>query len=82
MSMSWVTREMVEEWEAEWKGMPEFVQENLEPIRIIKVQFATEEDAISFGKLVNQKLTPKTKWIWYPAKEKVKGIRKEYVDES
>jgi hypothetical protein len=55
--------------EEEWKGMPEFEQDNLNPKTQIIVSFATEEDRESFSKLIGQKLTEKTKSIWHPQQE-------------
>ncbi len=54
----------------EWIGMPEFEQDNLNPKKQIIVSFATEADRESFSKLIGQKLTEKTKSIWYPEQEK------------
>ena len=53
----------------EWKGMPEFEQENLNPKKQIIVSFATDADRESFSKLIGQKLTEKTKSIWFPKQE-------------
>lgn len=66
----------------EWKDMPEFVQEKQEPYAKLIVRFETKEDLEEFAKLINQKLTKKTKSIWHP--ELVRGIHsaKRYVDES
>lgn len=54
--------------EDEWVGMPEFVQEKKRPFKVLKVQFETEEDLQAFAKLIDQKLTEKTKTIWFPFK--------------
>lgn len=66
----------------EWKDMPEFVQEKQEPYAKLIVRFETKEDLEEFAKLINQKLTKKTKSIWHP--ELIRGIHsaKRYVDES
>lgn len=59
-----------QDYREEWKGMPEFNQEDKEGYHTIKVHF---QDAISLGKfkeLVRQPITNKTKSIWYPAIEK------------
>ena len=50
----------------EWQGMPEFVQGDLEPNSAIIVNFAAPEDRKAFASLVDQKLTPYTRSIWYP----------------
>jgi hypothetical protein len=81
--MSWVRKEMIEAWEDEWEGMPEFIQDDLEPFKTIKVHFKTEEDLKSFAALVGQKLTLQTKGIWFPSiKKKNKKTHRLYTDES
>lgn len=55
--------------EDEWKGMPEFDQDNLNPKKQIIVSFATDADRESFAKLIGQKLTEKTKSIWHPEQQ-------------
>ena len=52
----------------DWVGMPEFVQEKKEPYKTLIVRFETEQDYNDFAKLIEQKLTPKTKRIWHPFK--------------
>jgi len=52
----------------DWVGMPEFVQDKKEPYKTLIVRFETEQDYNNFAKLIEQKLTPKTKSIWHPFK--------------
>lgn len=52
----------------EWKGMPDYLQDDLSGIKLI-VHFENEEDRQDFAKLVGQKLNKMTKYIWYPKKE-------------
>jgi hypothetical protein len=80
--MSWVRPEMIKAWEAEWKDMPEYIQEDLEPVKDIMVHFETIEDMEAFAELVGQEITLKTKGIWYPAHERRSRINKVYIDES
>ena len=61
--------------------MPEFLQENLEPFRVIRVQFATQEDVDAFAKLVGAKITSRTKGVWFPPRQR-KHVTKIYVDEG
>ena len=63
--------------EEEWLDMPEFNQEDLTPVRQIIVSFKNDEDVQEFANLVGQKLTDKTKSIWYPKQEidEVKDLR-------
>ena len=77
-------KEMVEEGSAkdEWKGMPEFEQEKKKPFSMINIRFETEEDLKAFAELIEQKLTPKTKSIWFPHKPHRKPYVRRWVDES
>lgn len=50
--------------------MPEFIQEEKKPFSTINIRFRNQEDLDKFAKLIGQKLTPKTKSIWYPEMEK------------
>ena len=69
-------------WKEEWKNMPEFSQENLQPIQQIIISFETKEDVQKFANLINQKVTSFTKSIWYPEIKIEKPSSKRYVDES
>ena len=62
--------------------MPEFVQEDLQPIQQIIISFATREDVEEFAELIEQKLTSKTKSIWYPKAEIFNAINYIYTNES
>jgi len=53
-------------WKAEWHGMPEFIQEDLNPWKTLYVHFKTREDMHSFARLVGQRLTFETISIWFP----------------
>ena len=70
-------------YEEEWEGMPEFRQGKVEPYAKIIIRFDSENDLKKFSELINQKLTKKTKSIWYPFKSHWGGIASglEYVDE-
>jgi len=74
--------ELGEGWREHWKNMPEFVQEDLTPYRVINVRFRNEEDVIEFEKLMNQRITEKQKTIWYPYAEPRRVAHLRYVDES
>ena len=63
--------EEMDSWRSEWKGMPEFVQEDLTPWKSIYVHFACPEDMEKFSELVGQglktqQITKYTQGIWYP----------------
>jgi hypothetical protein len=67
------------DWKSEWIGMPEFDQPENLPFKSIKVHFETQADVENFAALVGQKLTPKTRYIWHPFKEKNCHVNKSYV---
>ena len=63
----------------EWKGMPEFEQEDKSGFRKIIVHFNDQTSVDKFSALVGQKLTDKTKYIWFPEAiiDNVKDLRFE-----
>ena len=65
----------------EWINMPEFVQEKQEPCAKLIVRFEKKEDYEEFSKLINQKLTEKTKSIWFPYKSHWGLSIKRWVNE-
>jgi len=69
------------DYEKEWEGMPEFEQEDLSAIKTIKVNFATIADIDVFSELVGQKITERTRSIWYPKAELLSQTNKVYQDE-
>lgn len=50
-----------------WSGMPDFDHTDRTSAFRVIVHFATADDLKRFGDLVGQKLTDKTRAIWYPA---------------
>lgn len=60
------------DWQEEWKEMPEYVQKNLIPYRKLIINFETKEDFEEFIKLLKLEdvITDKTKYIWFPIQEK------------
>ena len=68
--------------ENEWQGMPEFVQENLEPYKSITIHFSCEEDIQSFSMLIKQKITCNTKRFWFPKLVPAEFSNKRYIDEE
>jgi hypothetical protein len=66
----------------EWQGMPEFEQEDLTGVQAIHVHFKTRADVEAFAELIGQKLTDKTRAIWYPEAEIERYADKRYSDES
>jgi len=71
-----------ENWKDHWKGMPDFEQEQSHYKKIM-VKFRSEEDMMKFGEAVGQKMTPKTKGIWYPAPDApLETIRYRWFEED
>ena len=52
-----------------WVGMPDFEQSSQKPFAKINVAIRNEKDLEEFSKLIGQKLTPKTKSVWFPELE-------------
>jgi len=74
--------DLPEPWEEHWQNMPEFIQKEQTPWKTIHVHFKSKEDMLEFSKLVKQKITERTKFIWYPKLEPENLLRKKCVDES
>ena len=67
---------------AEWKGMPEFENEDVTGYQPVHVHFKCKEDRDAFAALIGQKFTDKTRSIWYPEMEIGRARDKAYADES
>lgn len=69
-----------ENWQNEWKDMPEYVQEDITSFRRIVVHFRNNADVNKFAKLINQIIKPNQPSLWFPEQEikRYKDIR--YVD--
>jgi len=74
--------DLQESFREEWQNMPEYVQEDLTPYRVINVRFRNAEDVAEFEKLMEQKITEKQKTIWFPYAEPRRASFFRYVDES
>lgn len=57
-------------WKEDWKGMPDFTQEDLQPTQQIIVSFKTRDDVKRFSELVGQKLTYESKSMWFPKNDR------------
>ena len=68
-------------WKEQWKEMPEYIQEDLTPLRTLLVHFEKEEDVEQFSKLLNQPITGLTKSMWYPQLTIQRLVTKRYSDE-
>jgi hypothetical protein len=69
-----------EVWKEEWQDMPEFIQEDLTPLKSLVVHFQTRQDRDAFSKLIGQKITYKTKSIWYSPDGDESKSKQIYVD--
>ena len=62
-----------------WQGMPDFNQPDGGPFRTIKVHCMDQAAVNAFAKLIGQKLTDKTKWVYYPELVKVASAAVVYA---
>lgn len=69
------------DWKEAWRGMPSYDHKDLQPWQTIMVHFQTEADRESFGKLVGQPLSAKTKFIWHPKAEIRKASDKVWTSD-
>ena len=67
------------DWQKEWQGMPEFVQDDMKAISSVVVNFLTVEDMNAFSELIGKRITFTTKSVLFPVQSTTK---KMYVDES
>lgn len=70
-------------WRRHWRGMPEYVNEDMAPWGSVTVHFADPEDMREFEKLVNQKIGKKARYgksIWFPEAQIGRLANKRYVD--
>ena len=74
--------DLEKDWEADWHGMPEYVQEDLRPYHSVNVRFRNQEDFDQFKKLIDQYISPKQKAFWFPKMDHRVTSDKRYVDES
>jgi len=66
-----------------WKDMPEYGDGALnKPFRTVFVHFQKEIDVQKFAQLLGQVITEKTKWVWYPFREKQVNIDKKVISEE
>ena len=70
------------EWREHWVAMPEFEQKDDKRFQSITVHFDNQKDVNRFATLVSQKITPKTRYIWYPFLPKKCLANKRYVEEG
>lgn len=54
-----------EYWEEHWWQMPEFSHDDLRPIKQLTLSFATQEEVQEFAEIIGQKVTEKTRSVWF-----------------
>ena len=69
-------------YEQEWQGMPEFVSEDKSGYQRIVMHFRTKRDVQKFAKLIGQKITEKTEYLWFPEKIVESEVEEQWVSES
>jgi hypothetical protein len=69
------------DWEKEWQGMPEFIQNDIGPFKSVIVHFENRDDMDAFSKVVEQNITQDTASIWFPKVETEGESDKSYIDE-
>jgi hypothetical protein len=69
-----------ESWEEAWRGMPEFIQRDLQPFKSLVVHFESRDEMDAFSRLIKQKIGIDTKSIWYPEAEVNRTTNKRYVE--
>jgi hypothetical protein len=71
-------------WEKQWKGMPEFHHEDLTPYRSVQIHFRNIQDMQEFSKLINQKITEKTKFLWFPKDnlKRIDSLNQQYISKE
>lgn len=66
-----------------WTGMPDFNQEDQNGFHRMVIHFETAQDLQDFARLVGQKITDKTKYMWFPEHHRDEVADKAYIsDES
>jgi hypothetical protein len=74
--------EPTEEWKKHWIGMPSFIQEDNPPFKKLIISFRSEKDYEEFAILVDQKLTMKTKSVWYPKLDREENALLRWMEDE
>jgi len=62
--------------------MPSYESQNLEASKQLIVNFRSEEDFLAFAEILGQPLTPKTKSVWHPIKEREENSLKRWIEDE
>lgn len=66
----------------EWRGMPEYTNEDQQAFQRIILHFRNQADVDAFAKLIEQKISSATKYLWFPLWTRGDEPKKSYEDES
>lgn len=56
-----------------WKGMPEFEQPDAMPFRRLVVNFKNQSAVDAFARLIEQTVSNRTTFVWYPVEPRAKA---------
>ena len=68
--------------EAEWRGMPEVDQGDIQSFRSIVVHFNDQASIDEFGERIGQVIPPKQRFIWFPHQERQNLRKLVHVSEN
>lgn len=67
--------------DAEWQGMPEFDQQDKKAFQSFMIHFKDQAAVDQFANLIAQKITDKTRYVWFPTIEIERHADKRYAHE-
>jgi hypothetical protein len=70
------------DWKKEWVGMPEYIQERLDPYQEIQIRFYDESEVVEFSKMIDCNITATTKCIVFCRRKRNSSLKVRYEDES
>jgi hypothetical protein len=71
-----------EDISSHWNGMPEFQQEDKTSFRDMIIHFQDQAAVDNFERLVQQTITDKTRYLWYPKQENMDTSNRSYGGED
>jgi hypothetical protein len=69
-------------WWDIWRGMPEYLHQDVSPWKKILVSFRSPADFEEFARIIGQKIGPRTPSIWFPKLENLHEIDWRYADDD
>lgn len=70
------------EWQKEWKDMPEFNMKPEVPLLTIKISFKSQKDINDFSKLIDQKVVFNKENYWFPKLNRNASSELKYFDDE